>query len=138
MPETKLTVILPDEDGQIEQTGTIIAQRGELAAIHRFTFAAGQGMVRLAHVLPDVSAKLAALEASPPPVAATEGADEKRIPAAPKKSAAKKKSPAKTTARKASSKATKAAAEDDETPDWMKPFGSGVKPVKQSTVKKAN
>jgi electron transfer flavoprotein alpha/beta subunit len=133
MPETKLTVILPDEDGQIEQTGTIIAQRGDLAAIHRFTFASGQGLLRLPHVLPDVTAKLDALEANPPPVAATEGADEKRIPAAPKKSAAKKKSPAKTTARKASVRATKAATEDDETPDWMKPFGSGVKPVKQST-----
>lgn len=138
MPETKLTVILPDEAGQIEQTGTVIAQRGDLAVMHRFTFASGQGMVRLPHIIPDVTAKLTALEANPPPVASTDGADEQRVPDKP---AAKKKSPskkAKTSARKASSKATKAAAEDDETPDWMKPFGSGVKPIKPSAAKKAN
>lgn len=118
MPDTRMTVILPDETGQIEQTGSIILQRGELAVVHRFTYAAGQGLLRLPHVLPDATAKLADLEASPPPEVDTQAAEAKPTPRPkPKPTSAKRAAPT----------------PDDDTPDWMKPnFGKGrvaVKPV---------
>lgn len=109
MPETKLVIILPDDPDRIEQIGSILVQRGDTASIYRFTYASGQGVLRLAHVLPEAAQRLTQMEQAPPPLADTSTQPTKPAPST-------------------------STAPDDDTPDWLKPqWGSKKKSAKKAS-----
>ncbi|GEM_PF-4490570 len=62
-PPTVITLTLPDEGGLV-RTGTILIQRGALAALRQFTYSDLAGITR---ALQDAAAQLMGIEKNPPP-----------------------------------------------------------------------
>ncbi len=62
-PPTTITLTLPDENG-LERTGTVVIQRGTLAALRQFTY---RDLGDITQAIQDAAAQLMALEQNPPP-----------------------------------------------------------------------
>ena len=66
-PPTTITLTLPDENG-LERIGTVLIQRGTLAALRQFTY---RDLADITRAIQDAAAQLMAIEQNPPPDFAT-------------------------------------------------------------------